>query len=277
MLVKWGFPIVREAEGGGSAPPPPASLEVTTNVATPPPAVDPPPPAPAERPTWLPEGMADGETLAKSYTELRTAFSGKTDALKADLLKELRTGVPEKPDDYALEVPADLLPEGFKAEINPKDPFLAEMKGFMHELGAKPDQWQKMTNAFLRWQVGHMPDVMAEQAKLGEGAPERIAAVDMWLAKALPAEQYKAVAAGMVTAEGVAALETLMRQVTGGVPPVPGGAAGAATLTGDQAMSLMAKPEYRQDSPEGRQLREQVAGFIAKGGRLPGQSGGFGR
>lgn len=238
------------------------------------PAAPPPDAPPSERPAWLPEKFKTPEDLAKSYGELEGAFGRKADAFKAELQAQLREGVPEKPDGYELTVPEGLLPEGFTAQIDPADPFLAQMRETFHALGAKPEQFNAAAAAFLQWQVANMPDVAAEQAKLGEGAPERIAAVDRWLAKTLDATEYKAVANGLVTAEGIQAIEKLMRLATGGAPQrVPGGGESGA-LTPEAASQLLADPKYRDAGAEGQALRAKFKAFVASGGKLPGYGGG---
>ncbi len=116
-----------------------------------------------------------------------------------------------------------------------------------------------------------MPDLMVERAKLGEGAPERLAAVDAWLAKTLPGEEYHAVAAGMMTAQGITALERLMKLATRGGPPqgMPGGT-GAGPISVEEAQAVLSHPQYRADSAEGQALRQKFASFVEAGGKLPG-------
>lgn len=266
------------APAGGTSPPASPPGDPATTPPAPPKAGDPPAAGDPARPAWLPEKFKSPEDLAKSYGELESAFGRKAEAAKAELLAELRQGVPEKPEGYALTVPDGLLPEGFAATVDDKDPFLGEMRGLMHELGAKPEQFEKAAHAFLKWQVANMPDVAAERAKLGEGAPERIATVDRWLAANLGQDEYGAVAAGLVTATGIQALEKIMRMATGTGPrSVPGGQ-GGESFTPEQAAAALANPAYRQDNPEGAALRAKFAAFTAGGGRLPGYgSGGFSR
>lgn len=244
----------------------------TTEVPAPPAVPAAPPPAATDRPDWLPEKFADGAALAKSYAELEAWKGTKTEALRAEVLAALREGVPEQADAYDFTVPDGLLPEGFKAEIPKDDPFLNQMKGVFHQLGAKPEQFQAAAEAFLRWQVANMPDVMAERAKLGEGAPERIAAVDAWLAKTLPDGEYHALSASIMSAEGIAAIERLMKLATGGAPQgVPGGGPGGVPSVED-AQAILQNPAYRTDTPEGAKLRARFAAFVQAGGRLPGYS-----
>jgi hypothetical protein len=275
------FRIVHDAEGAGGggggseAPAQPAAAAA-------PPAAEPGAGAEATRPDYLPEKFwkadekaPDIEGMAKSYAELEAWKGQRLDKLKADVMAELRAGVPEKPDGYAIKVPDDLLPEGFKADIPADDPFIGEMRAVFHELGAKPEQFEKAATAFLRWQVSNMPDVAAERAKLGEGAPQRLAAVDAWLAKALPEKQYMALSHGLLTAPGIEALETLMRLGRGSVAPDPGNGAGTSAseaLTPAQAMALQADPDYRHPI-KGEPLRARFREFIKAGGKLPGYQG----
>lgn len=278
MMLRHLFPVVHDAETGAGA----------AAGATPPPAGDPAPAAAEagsaegaagavrERPEYIPEKFWDAdaraprlEDLAKSYGELERWKGTKAETLKAEALAALREGVPAKPEDYGFTPPAGLLPEGFEFTLDEKDPFLGAMRGVMHELGAKPEQWDKAMGAFLTWQAASMPKPAEELAKLGEGAAERVGAVDAWLAKQLPEAEYRAVAAGLTTADGVAALERLMRAGGSGLPAAVPGGAGGGNISEEQAVAFMRHADYRHEH-KGRAMREQVERFVGSGGRVSG-------
>jgi hypothetical protein len=280
MNPRWmmAYRIVHEADGLAGGATPPAADPGTTPAAPADLAAPAAPASPDARPEWLPEKFADAAALAKAYGELEAWKGQKAETLKAEAIATLREGVPAAAADYAFEVPKDLLPEGFQAEIPKDDPFLAQMKETFHQLGAKPDQFQAAAEAFLRWQVANMPDVVAERAKLGEGAPDRIAAVDAWLAKSLSPEQYRAVSSGLVSAEGVLAMEAMMKMATGGAPNGMPGGGDAVMPSQEEASAIAAHPQYRAATPEGEKLRARFQAFVAGGGKLAGYQGGtFGR
>lgn len=279
---RWRFPFVHETAdppaGGGGGGEPAAGAPAGTDAPAAPAAPD-WLHAAAERPEWLPETFYDAErkgirvdALAQSYRELQGRFGQKNETLKAELLRELRAGVPETPEGYGFEIPKELVPEGFEVRQPPADdPMLAEARKVMHELGAKPEQWQRLIGAFVRWQVAQAPDLEAEKQKIGEGAEQRIAAVDMWLAKQLPEDHYRALMAAATSAPFVLALEALMRKATGGAggglpAGLPGG--GEGQMTGEKAREYMRHPDYNHPE-KGEPMRRAVYEFIKAGGVIP--------
>jgi hypothetical protein len=221
--------------------------------------------------------MADGQALAKSYAELRTAFSAKTDKLKADVLADIRKGAPPEPTGYAFTIDPKTLPD--YVELTPPgddDPMLSSARSVMHELGATPDQWNKLTAAFVAWQVAQIPNPTAETARLGEGGQARLATVSAWLARQLPEGEFKALASSMRTAESILAIERLMRRTTGtGVTGTPGGAA-AGPITPAELSTIMSDPLY-YDEAKGASLRARASEAIAAGVRPHGMPAAAGR
>lgn len=230
-------------------------------------------PAPVERPDWLPEGFADGAALAKSYGELRSRFGQKNEALKADLIKELRASAPETADGYAFEIDPALVPEGL--EVKPPaddDPMLKAARTVLHRLGASPDDFKELAGAFVSWQIGTMPNFHAEKAKLGEGADARVAQVDAWLSRSLSETHYKAMMGTVTTAAAVEAIEALMRRAapSGGFT-APAGATAQGGITPAEAAALASHPDYN-DPVKGAEMRGKFSAFIQGGGRLPGMA-----
>jgi len=276
-LPRWLRPMVLDAEGAAS--PAPAAEAATSKQSLP--VAEAPAPSPfllaaAERPDWLEESFYDAagkgirvDALGASYKELRGKLSGKADAMKAEILAGLREGVPEKPDGYELTVPEGVVPAGFEAQLpSGDDPLVAETRAVLHELGAKPEQFQRLVGALIKSQVAALPDIAAEREKMGDGAADRIAAVDSWLAKTLDEPGYRAVASGMVTADGIMAMEKLMK-LAGATPGVTGGlpAGGGGTMTGAEVRALMAHPDYYH--PErGKEMQAKVSAFIQGGGSV---------
>lgn len=285
-------PADAPAGGGGGTAPEPAPVPAGSPSGPASPAAD-APAAPswlyelgADRPEDVPEkfwnadkkGVDVAGTL-KAYRELEGKFGQKTDKLKEDLKAELRQGVPAKAEDYAVKVSDGVLPEGFKMALPAEsDPLLKGMRELFHETGAKPEQWQKALDLFVGWQAQNLPNVTAEKQRLGEGADERVAAVDMWLAKHFEADQpaYAALTR-WATADLVRGLESLMKaNGAGGVGQgLPGSGAGGGGMTASDAFAAMSQPEYR-DPVKGIELRQKVAAFTQAGGKVPG-FGGFNR
>jgi hypothetical protein len=277
MTPRWRGAMVRQAEGGaeGAAP----AGEGTASPAAD--AAAAPPPfllSAAERPDWLEESFYDPagkgirvDALGQSYKELRGKFSQKLDALRAEVVAGLREGVPAEPAGYALAVPEGALPEGYEAQLPAEDDHLVtEARAVLHELGAKPEQWQRLVGALVKSQIASLPDAKAEKAKLGEGADQRIGAVDAWLAKQLPEAEYQAFAGSLVTAAGVAGIERLMR-LAGAEPGITGGQAGGGggAIAPAEARAAIADKDYYHPD-RGRDLRAKVERFIAAGGSIRG-------
>ena len=227
-----------------------------------------------DRPETVPEKFWDAErggvrvdAALTAYRELEGAYSRKREALAAELAAERRKGVPEKPEGYEFKVEPGTLPEGFEAILPPDDdPMLSTARSVLHELGASPEQFSKLSQAFLAWQMGTQPDVAAERAKMGESAEARIGAVDAWLARTVDETGYKALPEAVVTADGLAALEKLMRAAQAGIGAGnPGAGDGSPSETREEVMVLMGSPDYYHQT-KGAAIRERVSAWIKANG-----------
>jgi len=233
--------------------------------------------APAARPDWAPEtfwkdGRLDTEGLGKAYGELRTAFSSKEEKIREGVIAKLREGVPEKPDAYKLEIKKEWLPQGFEVKpMQDNNPLVQQARALVHEMGGKQEHFDKLTQMFVQWQATTWPDMKAEGAKLGEGGEQRIKAVDQWLSATLGNDDaaYRAMVNGLLTADAVRGLETVMKKLGGGSVPSAGGGTGSAALSPQKAAEFMAHPDYNHPV-RGADMREQVSAFIRGGGRVSG-------
>jgi hypothetical protein len=277
------------ADGGAPSGTPPGSLRDPAREPGSAPAASSPPAAAAPdfyykveaRPDFVPETFFEAdkgisvEKLAKSYRELQGRFGQKNDALKAELLKELRKDTPATPEDFALEFDASLLPEGYTAKDIPSDdPMLKAARTVLHRLGGTQADMKELAGAFIQWQTSAIPSIAAEKAKLGEGADERIAQVDAWLARSLPEKHYASLMGAVQTAGALEAIEAIMRRATGGGIPAGTGGVGAAAalpMTPQEAMQIVSDPAY--NTPAGAELRAKFSAFVRAGGRLPGYRG----
>lgn len=204
-----------------------------------PPAADPAaaPPAPADPPaaapaapdySWAPEsfvkdGQFDAQGLRASYDEL-SAFKAQVD--------EARAAVPGKPEDYQMTVPDSIdmgdlpLPDGFKFELS-DDPRIAPvmdgMKGFLHKHHLPQEAASELLGLLGKYEAIGYSDLYASTKKeaeaLGPQAEARVATVVRSLESKLPADLATALKAATYTANGVKALETLLKPTTFGAPP----------------------------------------------------------
>lgn len=149
------------------APPPPA-----------PPALENPQPAPA--PAGL-ESFWDGEKGALKVEDLAKLVSDD---------QARRAGIPEGPDGYKLELPADFkLPDGLIFE-QADTPLGQSVRAIAHEFGLPQAGLSKLLAAYVDSQAKEhqqvAADIAAEQAKLGPNRDARFTAMDGWIKANLP-------------------------------------------------------------------------------------------
>ena len=222
MLRRWSFLPLRSPDGGGGGPSPePAPTPAPAPEPTPTPTPEPtPPPAAPVRPDWLPETAWD-------------ATAGKPTVDVAELLTlkqqhDERAGqVPKDAAEYQVTLPEGFtLPDGVKFEVAADDPLLAEARAVAHEMGLTQAQFSKIMGLRAKMDVmAHETwnaTLTAEKAKLGEKAVERIDTATAFLQAKLPAAQFAALKGAVTTADGVAAVETLMTLVGGPKLPTNG-------------------------------------------------------
>ena len=201
-------------------------------------------PASGERPEYIPEkfwkdGKPDIENLAKSYGELETKFTTKTEDLLKTLDAERRKGLPEAPEKYELKLAED-------APVKPEDiadhPAIDFWRKTAFEAGLPPEKFNEGVSQIVGILTAG-PDLEAEAKALGENAEQRIGAVSQWVkATVTDAEEFAAIQMLGTTAAGIRALERLMGK-TGNVstddpaPPQP-------KLTPEKLKSMQADPKY---------------------------------
>jgi hypothetical protein len=190
------------------------------------------PPASAQKPGFLPDAFWNAEAGAiklddfgKHYTELAEFHRREN---------ERRAALPQKPEDYKFELPADFkLPEPFRREdfrLDEKDPRIPLVRAFAKKHGLSQeavnelfaiDAQQKIDsyNAAVQFRA-------AQLKALGDNAQARIEAVSQWLTGlktrgTLSAEEVDPLLAdlkAMHPAPVVSLLEKLMQMVNGSVP-----------------------------------------------------------
>jgi len=196
------------------------------------------------RPEGIPDEFWDATSglkvgdLVSAYRDLK----GAADAAKADL--------PEKPDGYELKLSDDVkVPDGFKVDIDPKDPFFADVTKELHALGVGKAGVQKLVDAYARAQIAEQTQATevysAEKAKLGENAEARLKAVDEWLTANLPKEQAAALIAAKVSAAHVLAFEKIIK-LRSDPNPGQGGGSNTSALEGLRGGDLLTELRTRQ-------------------------------
>ncbi|MBP2290724.1 pyruvate/2-oxoglutarate dehydrogenase complex dihydrolipoamide acyltransferase (E2) component [Azospirillum rugosum] len=207
-----------EGEGDAPAAVPPAGDQPAAPT---PPAGDPPPPAPVAAPPAAPAG-------------LEAFWDAEKAALNVDGLAKLvaddqarRAGVPEAPDGYKMELPADFaLPDGLTFE--PQDtPLGQSVRAIAHEFGLPQAAMSKLLAAYVDSQAQEhrqvIADIAAEQAKLGPNRDARFSAMDGWIKANLP-DHHAVLAQRLPVDAGLfQAVEALIARANAGIPSATGG------------------------------------------------------
>lgn len=252
--------IVRNAEGapGGGAPPGPTGPSPSPAPAPAPAPGPAPAPAPApgpsgaQRPEFVPEKFWDpskGEVRLqdafKSLSEVESKVGKHKDQVKAEVLKELRQGVPEKPEGYEFKIPEGVVPEGLEIRVDEKanEGMITWWRGIAHKYGLKQEDFEAGVGEYLKGQVLLMPKGAEEKAKLGERADDRIKRVDAYLAKRLDKKHYDNLVKFSVYGDFVEAIEALMDAAgEPGLADVE--TAGTDTMTLEKLRQMQSDPRY---------------------------------
>ncbi len=192
-------------------------------------------------------GEIDHERLSESYLELSSKLGAKKEALLAEARAEeaARLGnVPESPDAY--QIP-DKLAEGYDVEIDPSDPLLSWFKEYAHKQNMPQAHFDDAVKAYMGVHVNNLPDLDAVVRDLGEGATDRIAATDSWLAANLEPNHYGAIAQHANSKLFIEAIEGLVNKIR---EPNFSGQEGQnmpTKLTLEELRSMQDDPRYWRD------------------------------
>jgi hypothetical protein len=206
-----------------------------------------------QRPAYVPEAHWDSsagkvkDTFAAHVNEL-TAFHA---AQQSKLL-----ALPQKPEDYKIELPGDFRPpEGVQFQLKTDDPLMAQARTLAKELGVTQEGFSKLLGLYAGAQVATQQQVLAarnaEIAKLGTTGPARIDALTTFYKAQLGDADGAAFMARIFTAADVQRAEKLLAKLSGTTsftgsgrePPQPQG-----RLTDEQyrALSPAAKLDYNR-------------------------------
>ena len=184
------------------------------------------------RPEGLPDEFWDDATGVKTgdvWSALRDLKAAQAER-EADL--------PAEGEAYDLALPADLaVPEGFAVEIDKDDPLWADFQKIGREAGVPKGKFQEFVGAFAKYQIAaeqaKVDAYVAEMTKLGANAPARRDAAASYLKANLPTAQFEALGAALISADGIAAIETITKLKSGPVAATGVGAsAGASKFEG---------------------------------------------
>ncbi len=202
------------------------------------------------------------EELASSYNSLEKKLGSRTEDLTAqireDLANEVKANVPE---NYEIKMPE--IPENVQMDINPEMPLLQWWSETAKAKGLSQDEFNKGIEAFVNNEISSLPDIDNEKELLGENANQRIEAADLWSKKNLSTESYEAIAKFASTAQGVKALEEIMKLNKDAPIPQTETAIEAAPSLED-LRSMMKDPRYWKDGERDQAYINKVSMMYEK-------------
>lgn len=150
------------------------------------------------------------ENLASSYNALEKKLGSRTE----DLSKQVRQDLEQErlgkvPEEYKVNVPE--LPENVDVSVSDDMEIVQWWKETAKQNGLSQDQFDEGVKVFIDNAMATLPDVNAEMQKLGDNSKERVEAAELWSKKNLSPEAYNTFSSIASTAEGVKAIEEIMK------------------------------------------------------------------
>ena len=156
------------------------------------------------------KGEVNIENLASSYNSLESKLGSRTE----DLTKQIRTDIENEklqnvPEEYKLNVPE--LDGNVSLDINNDMPIVQWWNQTAKSAGLSQEQYDEGVKVFIDNAIANLPNTDLEIQKLGDAGRERVEAAELWSKKHLSPEAYNAISGFAATAEGVKALEEVMK------------------------------------------------------------------
>lgn len=150
------------------------------------------------------------ENLASSYNALEKKLGSRTE----DLSKQVRQDLEQErlgkvPEEYNLNVPE--LPENVDVSVSDDMEIVQWWKDTAKQNGLSQEQFDEGVKVFIDNAMATLPDINAEMEKLGDNSKERVEAAELWSKKNLSPEAYNTFSSVASTAEGVKAIEEIMK------------------------------------------------------------------
>ena len=202
------------------------------------------------------------ENLASSYNALEKKLGSRTE----DLSKQIRTDLEQEklqniPEEYKVNLPE--LPENVDVSVSDDMEIVQWWRDTAKKNGLSQQQFDEGVNAFVTNAVATLPDVNAEMEKIGSNAKERLEAAELWSKKYLSPESYDAFSKLAATAEGVTAVQELMRLTKDtSMPTTPTQVSVTPDLT--DLKSMMSDPRYWKDGERDAAYIKRVTDLYEK-------------
>jgi hypothetical protein len=173
-----------------------------------------------ERPSWAPDAAwkpdtgldqkAYGDWYGKEVAPKLTAYAAEV-ARKAQL--------PQKPDDVVIAPPKDWKPpEGLEFKIDANSPAYGKVRELAIKHGLSQDTVSDLIGVYGDLVMGDAKTIetarAAELQKLGANAPQRVDAINTWLAGMIGHADARKVGNMLVTADIIAGFEKMIAKTT---------------------------------------------------------------
>jgi len=182
------------------------------------------------------------ENLASSYNALEKKLGSRTE----DLSKQVRQDLEQErlgkvPEEYNLNVPE--LPENVDVSVSDDMEIVQWWKDTAKQNGLSQEQFDEGVKVFIDNAMATLPDINAEMEKLGDNSKERVEAAELWSKKNLSPEAYNTFSSVASTAEGVKAIEEIMKMTKDSPMPTTPTQVSVTPDLGD-LKSMMNDPRY---------------------------------
>ena len=182
------------------------------------------------------------ENLASSYNALEKKLGSRTE----DLSKQVRQDLEQErlgkvPEEYKINVPE--LPENVDVSVSEDMEIVQWWKDTAKQNGLSQEQFDEGVKVFIDNAMATLPDVNAELEKLGDNSKERVEAAELWSKKNLSPEAYNTFSSIASTADGVKAIEEIMKMTKDSPMPTTPTQVSVTPDLGD-LKSMMNDPRY---------------------------------
>jgi len=202
------------------------------------------------------------ENLASSYNSLESKLGSRTE----DLTKQIRTDIENEklrnvPEEYKLNVPE--LEGNVSLDISNDMPIVQWWNNTAKNAGLSQEQYDEGVKVFVDNAIANLPNPDLEVQKLGDSGRERIEAAELWSKKHLSPEAYTAISSFAATAEGVKALEEVMKLTKDSNMPTTQTQVDA-TADIDDLKSMLKDPRYWDSSRRDPSYVKRVSELFEK-------------
>lgn len=182
------------------------------------------------------------ENLASSYNALEKKLGSRTE----DLSKQVRQDLEQErlgkvPEEYKVNVPE--LPENVDVSVSEDMEIVQWWKDTAKQNGLSQEQFDEGVKVFIDNAMATLPDVNVEMQKLGDNSKERVEAAELWSKKNLSPEAYSTFSSIASTADGVKAIEEIMKMTKDSPMPTTPTQVSVTPDLGD-LKSMMNDPRY---------------------------------